>query len=70
MMPGDALETVRQHHAVLLGAVGDPSMPDHVTLWALLLPLRQGLDLWANLRPARLFEGIPSRLDNDVAAVK
>jgi tartrate dehydrogenase/decarboxylase / D-malate dehydrogenase len=62
MMPPDALDIVREHDAVLLGAVGDPSVPDHVTLWGLLLPLRQGLDLWANLRPARLLEGVPSPL--------
>jgi tartrate dehydrogenase/decarboxylase/D-malate dehydrogenase len=62
MMPPDALDVVRAYDAVLLGAVGDPSVPDHVTLWGLLLPLRQGLDLWANLRPARLFEGVPSPL--------
>jgi tartrate dehydrogenase/decarboxylase/D-malate dehydrogenase len=62
MMPDDALHVVRAHDAVLLGAVGHPSVPDHVTLWGLLLPLRQGLDLWANLRPARLLEGVPSPL--------
>ena len=62
MMPPDALEILRSHDAVLLGAVGHPSVPDHVTLWGLLLPLRQGLDLWANVRPARLLEGIPSPL--------
>jgi tartrate dehydrogenase/decarboxylase/D-malate dehydrogenase len=62
MMPADALDVARSHDAVLLGAVGDPSVPDHVTLWGLLLPLRQGLDLWANIRPARLLEGIPSPL--------
>jgi tartrate dehydrogenase/decarboxylase/D-malate dehydrogenase len=62
MMPPDALDTVRRFDAVLLGAVGDPSVPDHVTLWGLLLPLRQGLDLWANLRPARLLDGVPSKL--------
>ena len=62
MMPDDALEVVRAHDAVLLGAVGDPSIPDHVSLWGLLLALRQGLDLWANLRPARLLDGVPSPL--------
>ena len=62
LMPPDALDTVRQYDAVLLGAVGDPSVPDHITLWGLLLPLRQGLDLWANLRPARLLDGVPSKL--------
>src|SRR4051812_19620207 len=63
MMPAGALETVRAYDAILLGAVGDPSVPDHVTLWGLLLPLRQGLDLWANVRPARLLDGIPSKLE-------
>jgi tartrate dehydrogenase/decarboxylase/D-malate dehydrogenase len=62
MMPPDALDVIRRHDAVLLGAVGDPSVPDYVTLWGLLLPLRQGLDLWANLRPCRLLEGVPSPL--------
>ncbi len=62
LMPDDALDVARRHDAVLLGAVGDPSVPDHVTLWSLLLPLRQGLDLWANVRPARLLDGIPSPL--------
>jgi tartrate dehydrogenase/decarboxylase/D-malate dehydrogenase len=62
LAPPDALDIVRAHDAILLGAVGDPSVPDHVTLWELLLRLRQGLDLWANLRPARLLDGIPSRL--------
>jgi tartrate dehydrogenase/decarboxylase/D-malate dehydrogenase len=62
MMPANALDVVGEHDAALLGAVGDPSIPDHVTLWGLLLPLRQGLDLWANLRPARLLDGVPSPL--------
>jgi tartrate dehydrogenase/decarboxylase/D-malate dehydrogenase len=64
MMPADGLATVRQYDAVLLGAVGDPSVPDHITLWGLLLPLRQGLDLYANLRPAKLLDGVPSRFEN------
>jgi tartrate dehydrogenase/decarboxylase/D-malate dehydrogenase len=63
MMPPDALDTIRAYDGVLLGAVGHRSVPDHVTLWGLLLPLRQGLDLWANLRPARLLDGIPSKLE-------
>jgi tartrate dehydrogenase/decarboxylase/D-malate dehydrogenase len=58
MMPPDALDVVRAHDAVLLGAVGDPSVPDHEALWGLLLKLRQTLDLWANLRPVRLLPGI------------
>jgi tartrate dehydrogenase/decarboxylase/D-malate dehydrogenase len=63
MMPVDALDTARAHDAILLGAVGHPSVPDHITLWGLLLPLRQGLDLFANLRPARLLDGVPSALE-------
>jgi tartrate dehydrogenase/decarboxylase/D-malate dehydrogenase len=62
MMPDDGIETLRSFDAILLGAVGDPSVPDHVTLWGMLLPIRQQLDLWANVRPARLFEGVPCPL--------
>jgi tartrate dehydrogenase/decarboxylase/D-malate dehydrogenase len=62
MMPDDAVESVRRFHALLMGAVGDPTVPDHVTLWGLLLPIRQKLDLWANVRPARLLEGVPCPL--------
>jgi tartrate dehydrogenase/decarboxylase / D-malate dehydrogenase len=62
MMPPDALDTLRAHDAVLMGAVGDPSVPDHVSLWGLVLEIRQRLDLWANIRPARLLEGIPCPL--------
>ena len=62
MMPDDALDVVRVHDAILMGAVGDPSIPDHVALWGLILHLRQRLDLWANLRPARLLDGIPCPL--------
>jgi tartrate dehydrogenase/decarboxylase/D-malate dehydrogenase len=63
MMPADALDVARAPDAILLGAVGHPSVPDHITLWGLLLPLRQGLDLYANLRPARLLDGVPSALE-------
>ena len=62
MMPEDALEILRGHDAVLLGAVGDPSVPDHVALWETILEIRQKLDLWANLRPCRLLPGIPTPL--------
>ncbi len=62
MMPEDALDIVHAHDAILMGAVGDPSVPDHVSLWGLILDLRQRLDLWANVRPARLLEGIPCPL--------
>jgi tartrate dehydrogenase/decarboxylase/D-malate dehydrogenase len=58
MMPPDAVEQLRAFDAVLLGAVGTPGVPDHVTLWGLLLELRQRLDLWANVRPVRLLAGV------------
>jgi tartrate dehydrogenase/decarboxylase/D-malate dehydrogenase len=58
MMPPDAVDRVRALDAILLGAVGTPGVPDHITLWGLLLELRQRLDLWANVRPVRLLEGV------------
>jgi tartrate dehydrogenase/decarboxylase/D-malate dehydrogenase len=62
MMPADALDTLRGHDAVLLGAIGDPSVADHVALWGATLEIRQGLDLWANVRPCRLLPGVPCPL--------
>jgi tartrate dehydrogenase/decarboxylase/D-malate dehydrogenase len=62
MMPEDALDVLRGHDAVLLGAIGDPSVPDHVSLWSTILEIRQRFDLWANLRPCRLLPGIPGPL--------
>lgn len=62
MMPMDALERLRDHDAILLGAVGHPDIPDHITLNGLLLPIRRTFDLYANVRPAVLFEGVESPL--------
>jgi tartrate dehydrogenase/decarboxylase/D-malate dehydrogenase len=62
MMPDDALEVLRSHDAILMGAVGHPSVPDHEALWGLILKIRQELDLWANERPARLLPGVPCPL--------
>jgi tartrate dehydrogenase/decarboxylase/D-malate dehydrogenase len=61
-MPLDALERLRAHHAILLGAVGHPDIPDHITLHGLLLPIRRGFDLYANVRPAFLYPGLTSPL--------
>ncbi len=58
MMPDDALETLRGFDAIYLGAVGWPTVPDHVTLWGLLLPIRQRFDLYVNLRPVKLLPGV------------
>jgi tartrate dehydrogenase/decarboxylase/D-malate dehydrogenase len=62
MMPDDAFDVLQGHDACLMGAIGDPSVPDHVSLWGVILPIRQRLDLWANVRPARLLPGIPCPL--------
>lgn len=62
MMPVDALEKLRQHDAILLGAVGHPDIPDHVTLHGLLLPIRRQFDLYVNERPAYLYPGVPGPL--------
>jgi tartrate dehydrogenase/decarboxylase/D-malate dehydrogenase len=62
MMPEDGWEQLRQHQAILLGAIGSPDVPDHVTLHGLLLPMRRRFDLYLNLRPAYLFEGVQSPL--------
>jgi tartrate dehydrogenase/decarboxylase/D-malate dehydrogenase len=62
MMPMDGLERLRAHDAILLGAVGHPDIPDHTTLNGLLLPIRRGFDLYANVRPAFLYEGVSSPL--------
>ena len=62
MMPADALEQLRPLDAILLGAVGHPEIPDHVTLNGLLLPVRRAFDQYANVRPARLYRGVQSPL--------
>ena len=62
MMPPSATEALQFFDAILLGAVGHPDIPDHVTLNGLLLPIRRGFDLYANVRPAVLYEGVESPL--------
>lgn len=62
MMPADALDVARSHEAMLMGAIGHPSVPDDVALWGSILRLRQQLDLWANIRPSRLLPGVPCPL--------
>lgn len=62
MMPLDALDRLREHDAILLGAVGHPDIPDHITLNGLLLPIRRTFDLYANVRPAYLYAGVESPL--------
>ncbi len=58
MMPDDGLDQIRNHDAIFLGAVGFPGVPDHVSLWGLLIPIRREFQQYINLRPVRLFEGL------------
>lgn len=62
MMPPDGLDRLGDSDAVYLGAVGFPGVPDHVSLWGLLLPIRQAFDQYVNLRPMRALDGIRSPL--------
>lgn len=78
MMPRDAMQQLERggFSAILLGPVGDPRVPDHLTLWGLLLPIRQGFDQYINLRPMRLLAGIRTPLagkepkDIDIVCVR
>src|SRR5260370_35311699 len=64
MMPADGLEQLRPFDAIFLGAVGHPSVADHISLWGLLIPIRRTFRQYVNLRPVRLFEGIETPLKN------
>ena len=63
-MPADALEQLKAFDAILFGAVGSPRVPDHISLWGLRLPICQGFDQYANVRPARVLPGVESPLRN------
>ena len=62
MMPEDGLDQLRPYDAILLGAVGYPGVPDHVSLWGLLIPIRRAFEQYVNLRPVRLLPGVTSPL--------
>jgi tartrate dehydrogenase/decarboxylase/D-malate dehydrogenase len=62
MMPADGLTALKKFDAIFFGAVGAPDVPDHVTLWGLRLPICQGFDQYANVRPTRILPGITSPL--------
>lgn len=64
MMPADGLQTLKSFDAIYFGAVGSPDVPDHITLWGLRLPICQGFDQYANVRPTRILPGITSPLRN------
>lgn len=62
MMPADGLDQLRKFDAIYLGAVGFPGVPDHVSLWGLLIPIRRGFHQYVNLRPIKLLKGVESPL--------
>ena len=64
MMPEDGMDQLREFDAIYLGAVGFPGVPDHISLWGLLIPIRRAFNQYVNLRPVRLLEGIESPLRN------
>ena len=68
MMDADGFERVAAFDAIYLGAIGAPTVPDHIAVWELLLPLRQRFQQYVNLRPMRLLPGLVSPLANRGAA--
>ncbi len=62
MMPEDGLEQLKLFDAIYFGAVGAPDVPDHITLWGLRLPICQGFDQYANVRPTKIIPGVTSPL--------
>jgi len=62
MMPDDGLDQIRNCDAIYLGAVGSAGVPDHISLWGLLIPIRRRFEQYINLRPVRLFKGLNSPL--------
>jgi tartrate dehydrogenase/decarboxylase/D-malate dehydrogenase len=68
MMPANALRILSDFQALYFGAAGFPGVPDNVSLWEFLMPLRKGFDLWANVRPVKLLAGIPGPLRDKTAA--
>ena len=64
MMPDDAIETLKEFDAVYLGAVGYPGVPDHISLWDLLLKIRHEFDEYVNVRPVKLLKGVLELADD------
>src|SRR5947208_3180977 len=64
MMPEDGIAQLKPFDAIFLGAVGHPDVPDHISLWGLLIPIRRSFLQYVNLRPVRLFDGIETPLKN------
>ncbi len=68
MMPANGLDQLRGSDSIFLGAVGWPGVPDHVSLWGLLIPIRRGFDQYVNLRPCKLMPGAKTPLANRTEA--
>ena len=64
MMPEDGIEQLRAYDAIYLGAVGFPGVPDHISLWGLLIPIRRLMRQYVNVRPVRMLNGMDSPLKN------
>ena len=64
MMDDDGIEQLGAFDAIFLGAVGAPGVPDHISLWGLLLSIRKGFDQYINLRPVKLLRGAPTPIKN------
>ena len=69
MMPKNGLDILKEYEAIFLGAVGYPGVPDHVSLWGLLIPIRRGFQQYVNFRPVRNMRGMTSPL-RDIEAGK
>lgn len=63
-MPEDGIEQLKEFEAIFLGAVGFPGVPDHLSLWELLIPIRRELEQYVNLRPVRMLKGMDTPLKN------
>lgn len=64
MMPSNGLERLAEYDAIYLGAIGSQEIPDHLTVWGLIMPIRQAFDQYVNLRPVKLLPGVPSPLSD------
>ena len=64
MMDDDGIEQLKKFDAIFLGAVGAPGVPDHISLWGLLLAIRKSFDQYINLRPVKLLRGAPTPIKN------
>lgn len=64
MMPDDGLDTLKKFDAILFGAIGDARVPDDITVWELIMPIRKNFRQYINLRPVKLLKGVESPLKN------